>query len=49
VYVKTGRHSIAPEKLLLTILVQARYSVRSERLRMEQLDDNLLFRWCSWA
>src|SRR6266849_2916849 len=39
-YAKTGRPSIAPEKLL-----QALYSVRSERMLMEQLDYNLLFRW----
>src|SRR5207237_10207703 len=44
-YAKTGRPSIAPEKLLRALLLQALYSVRSERLLMEQLDDNLLFRW----
>src|SRR5437660_2257051 len=43
-YAKTGRPSIAPEKLLRALL-QALYSVRSERLLMEQLDYNLLFRW----
>src|ERR1700675_3118493 len=42
---KTGRPSIAPEKLLRALLLQALYSVRSERLLMEQLDYNLLFRW----
>ena len=44
-YSKTGRPSIAPEKLLRTLLLQVLYSVRSERLLMEQLDYNLLFRW----
>ena len=44
-YAKTGRPSIAPEKLLRALLPQALYSVRSERLLMEQLDYNLLFRW----
>jgi len=44
-YAKTGRPSIAPEKLLRALLLQALYSVRSERLLMEQLDYNLLFRW----
>ena len=42
---KTERPSIAPEKLLRALLLQALYSVRSERLLMEQLDYNLLFRW----
>ena len=40
-----GRPSIAPEKLLRALLLQAFYSVRSERQLMEQLDYNLLFRW----
>src|SRR3979490_2148611 len=44
-YAKTGRPSIAPEKLLRALLLQALYSVRSERLLMEQLEYNLLFRW----
>jgi transposase len=44
-YSKVGRPSIAPEKLLRALLVQAFYSVRSERQLMEQLDYNLLFRW----
>jgi transposase len=44
-YAKTGRPSIAPEKLLRALLLQAFYSVRSERQLMEQLDYNLLFRW----
>ncbi len=44
-YSHTGRPSIAPEKLLRALLLQVLYSVRSERLLMEQLDYNLLFRW----
>src|SRR5262245_437657 len=44
-YAKTGRPSIAPEKLLRALLLQVLYSVRSERLLMEQLHYNLLFRW----
>ena len=44
-YAKTGRPSIAPEKLLRALLLQALYSVRSERMLMEQLDYSLLFRW----
>jgi transposase len=44
-YSKLGRPSIAPEKLLRALLLQAFYSVRSERQLIEQLDYNLLFRW----
>lgn len=44
-YSDMGRPSIAPEKLLRALLVQALYTVRSERLLMEQLRYNLLFRW----
>jgi transposase len=44
-YAVNGRPSIAPEKLLRALLLQAFYSVRSERQLMEQLDYNLLFRW----
>jgi transposase len=44
-YANTGRPSIPPEKLLRALLLQAFYSVRSERQLMEQLDYNLLFRW----
>lgn len=44
-YATTGRPSIAPEKLLRALLLQVLYSIRSERLLMEQLDYNLLFRW----
>ncbi len=44
-YAKIGRPSIPPEHLLRTLLLQVLYTVRSERLLMEQLDYNLLFRW----
>lgn len=44
-YAKVGRPSVPPEKLLRALLLQALYSIRSERLLMEQLDYNLLFRW----
>jgi len=44
-YSERGRPSIAPERLLRALLLQIFYSVRSERLLMEQLDYNLLFRW----
>ena len=44
-YAKTGRPSIPPEQLLRALLLQVLYSVRSERLLMEQLNYNLLFRW----
>src|SRR6516162_4581903 len=44
-YSTTGRPSIAPEKLLRALVLQALYTVRSERMLMEQLDYNLLFRW----
>ena len=44
-YCGTGRPSIPPEQLLRALLVQALYSVRSERMLMEQLDYNMLFRW----
>ena len=43
-YAMTGRPSIAPERLLRALLLQVLYSVRSERMLMEQLDYNLLFR-----
>ena len=45
IYAASGRPSIAPEKLLRALLLQVLYSVRSERLLMEQLEYNLLFRW----
>jgi transposase len=44
-YARLGRPSIPPEKLLRALLLQAFYSIRSERQLMEQLDYNLLFRW----
>ena len=45
IYSHTGRPSIAPEKLLRALLLQAFYSIRSERQLMEQLNFNLLYRW----
>jgi hypothetical protein len=42
---KTGRPSIAPEKLLRAQLIQMLYSVRSERLLMEEIDYSMLYRW----
>src|SRR5579871_3487357 len=44
-YAKIGRPSIPPEQLLRALLLQVLYTVRSERLLMEQLEYNLLFRW----
>lgn len=44
-YAATGRPSIPPEKLLRAQLVQMLYSVRSERLLMEEIDYSVLFRW----
>jgi transposase len=44
-YASVGRPSIAPEKLLRAQLLQMLYSIRSERLLMEEMDYNLLFRW----
>src|SRR3954454_1872631 len=44
-YAAFGRPSIAPEKLLRALLLQLLYSLRSERMLMEQLQYNLLFRW----
>src|SRR5690348_9922895 len=44
-YSRVGRPSIAPEKLLRALLLQVLYTIRSERLLMEQLDYNFLFRW----
>src|SRR5471030_951229 len=44
-YSPIGRPSIPPEKLLRTMLLQAFYSIRSERQLMERLDFDLLFRW----
>jgi len=44
-YARDGRPSIPPEQLLRALLLQAFYTVRSERQLMEQLNYNLLFRW----
>jgi len=44
-YARTGRPSIPPERLLRALLLQVLYTIRSERLLMEQLDYNMLFRW----
>ncbi len=44
-YAKTGRSSVPPEQLLRALLLQALYTVRSERMLVEQLEYNLLFRW----
>lgn len=45
IYDADGRKSIPPERLLRALLLQLLYSVRSERMLMEQLEYNLLFRW----
>jgi transposase len=42
---QTGRPSIAPEKLLRAQLLQMLYSIRSERLLIEEIDCSVLFRW----
>jgi transposase len=44
-YAASGRPSIAPEYILRALLLQVFYSVRSERLLVEQIDYNLLFLW----
>ena len=44
-YAKEGRPSIAPEKLLRALILQMLYSVRSERLLMEEVEYSILFRW----
>src|ERR671920_1980714 len=44
-YAPIGRPSIPPEKLLRAMLLQAFYSVRSERQLMERIEFDLLFRW----
>lgn len=44
-YSRVGRPSIAPERLLRALLLQVLYSVRSERMLMEQSSYNMLFRW----
>ncbi len=45
IYGEDGRKSIPPERLLRALLLQLLYTVRSERMLMEQLEYNLLFRW----
>jgi transposase len=45
IYDEDGRKSIPPERLLRALLLQMLYTVRSERMLMEQLEYNLLFRW----
>src|SRR4026207_1026928 len=44
-YSATGRPSIPPEQLLRALLLQSLYTVRSERLLMEEIDYSVLFRW----
>jgi transposase len=44
-YSKMGRPSVPPEKILRALLLQVLYTIRSERMVIEQLDYNLLFRW----
>ena len=44
-YSEIGRPSIPPEQLLRALLLQSLYSVRSERLLMEEIDYSVLFRW----
>src|SRR5258708_6864531 len=44
-YSRTGRPSIPPERLLRALLLQVLYTIRSERMLIEQLEYNLLFRW----
>jgi len=44
-YSRIGRRSIPPEQLLRALLLQVLYTIRSERMLMEQLEYNLLFRW----
>src|SRR5579864_1262083 len=45
IYGEDGRKSIPPERLLRALLLQMFYTIRSERMLMEQLEYNLLFRW----
>ena len=44
-YAESGRHSIAPERLLRALLLQCFYSIRSERMLVEQINYSWLFRW----
>ena len=48
-YADSGRPSIAPEYILRALLLQVFYSVRSERLLVEQIDYNLLFQAWAWT
>jgi transposase len=45
IYSEIGRPSIPPEQLLRALLLQALYTIRSERLLMEEIDYSILFRW----
>src|ERR1700748_3807143 len=45
IYADTGRPSIPPEKLLRALLLQALFTIRSERQLMQQITYNMLFRW----
>src|SRR5579871_2199356 len=45
IYSNLGRDSVAPEKLLRALVLQVLYSIRGERMLVEQLEYNLLFRW----
>jgi len=45
IYSSTSRHSVPPEKLLCALLLQAFYTIHSERQSMEQLAFNLLYLW----
>ena len=45
IYARDGRPSIAPERLLRALLLQALFTIRSERQLMEQISYNMLFRW----
>lgn len=45
IYARAGRPSIPPERLLRALLLQAFYSIRSERLLMEQMEFNMLYKW----
>src|SRR5215510_16401121 len=44
-YSDMGRPSIPPEQLLRALVLQSLYTIRSERLLMEEIDDSILFRW----
>lgn len=44
-YANSGQHSIPPERLLRALLLQLLYSIRSERMLIEQINYSWLFRW----